>query len=341
MTRHTELKSQKVSLISLKKIIANSAGFVCAMIFLATSLVLSGCAIQSVRSRPVNNQAKLGPEIRDVVSDSTDVRDSVPRRRVMVLPFLDASGKSSKAAPVARSAFMGAMKASDDFVFIDTKDFPSDINNYLKNNEYELGSMGKAGSAMGLSIIIEGRILEIKAKRLSEEIGIVRQVQARLDATVQLRIVSAKSGHILMNETRSASIEDATTRVGQRVSTDRELENDPGLIEAAIIKAFQSTVPKIAQAVDKLSWEGRVAAVKADRVFLNAGRISGLQIGEILKVTDGGEDVYDPETGSMVGKVPGRLKGTVEVVSYFGKDGAIAVIHSGSGFRENDLVEVY
>ena len=84
-----------------------------------------------------------------------------------------------------------------------------------------------------------------------------------------------------------------------------------------------------------------MALVKGDRIYLNAGRISGIQIGDILKVTEDGEDVYDPESGSLIGRVPGRLKGTVEVVSYFGKDGAIGIVHSGSGFHENDRVELY
>ena len=35
------------------------------------------------------------------------------------------------------------------------------------------------------------------------------------------------------------------------------------------------------------------------------------------------------------------MKGTLEVISFFGTDGSIAVIHSGSGFRENDKVELY
>src|SRR5690606_25714789 len=97
-------------------------------------------------------------------------------------------------------------------------------------------------------------------------------------------------------------------------------------------KAFVSSVPNVLRAVEKLSWEGRVAMVAGERIFVNAGRLSGLQIGDILKVTEEGEDVYDPETGRFIGTAPGRLKGTIEVVTYFGKDGAIAVIHSGSGF---------
>ena len=84
-----------------------------------------------------------------------------------------------------------------------------------------------------------------------------------------------------------------------------------------------------------------MALIEGSRIFLNAGRISGLNMGDILKVTAKGEEIYDPESGDFIGTAPGRMKGTLEVVSYFGTDGAIAVVHSGSGFRENDSVELY
>ena len=99
--------------------------------------------------------------------------------------------------------------------------------------------------------------------------------------------------------------------------------------------------PQIISSLGKISWEGRIAAISGDRIYLNVGRISGLEVGDLLKVSDEGDDIYDPESGGHIGKVPGRMKGTLEVISYFGNDGAIAVIHSGSGFKENDKIELY
>ena len=124
---------------------------------------------------------------------------------------------------------------------------------------------------------------------------------------------------MVLNETRTADVEETTTRIAERSFSDRYLEEDPKLIEAVVTEAFRSTIPRIAQVLEKLSWEGRVALVKGDRIYLNAGRLSGLQIGDILKVTEEGEVVYDPESGALVGKVPGRLKGTLEILPKNGK----------------------
>ena len=306
------------------------------------SVAFAGCGTLSTFHSPKSARAggdEVRPEIRDVPYQA---RDGSPRKRVIVLPFVDSGvTRTPAAAQAARDALVRALRATGEFVIVATADFPRDPAQFLKNGEYDLEAMAKLAQNAGLAAVIEGRVVEIKAKRMGDAVGLVRQVRAQMDATVQVRMASAKTGHVILDEMRSATIESSVTRLAERSFSDRYLEEDPKLVEDAVAKAVRTTVPKIAQSLDKLNWEGRVALVKGERLYLNAGRISGIQIGDILKVTDDGEDVYDPESGSLIGKVPGRLKGTVEVISYFGKDGAVAVVHSGSGFKENDAIEIY
>jgi hypothetical protein len=113
------------------------------------------------------------------------------------------------------------------------------------------------------------------------------------------------------------------------------------LISEVVTKAFRGSVGPIIKTIEKLSWEGRLAMIQGNRIYVNAGRLSGINVGDLLKVSSQGEEIFDPETGELIGTAPGPMKGTLEVVSYFGKDGAVAVIHSGSGFKENDIVELY
>jgi hypothetical protein len=192
-----------------------------------------------------------------------------------------------------------------------------------------------------VAAVIEGKVMTIKAKRMGDSVGLIRETKAQVSTQVRVRVYAGKNGKEILNEMRSADTEASTTHVAERGDITRSLTEDPELVRAAIRKAFSGSVSGIIRAVEKLSWEGRVAMINGERVFINAGRLSGLQVGDILKVTDEGDDVYDPDTGRFIGTAPGRLKGTIEVVSYFGKDGSIAVIHSGSGFQENDRVELY
>lgn len=301
----------------------------------------TGCSLIGA-NRQVGIQKSAAPEVRDVPFEARETKEAPLRKRVLVLPFIDGGQTQSDAASmVARETFLKLLRKTDEFVVVANSDFPKDVNAFLKGPEYDLEAMAKIASGMGISAIIEGRIVEVRARRVGDEVGLVRKVRARMNARVQIRMVNTRNGSVILNENREAETEESTTRLAERSNTDRDLEDDPVLIQSVVNRAFVATIPRIVNAVEKLSWEGRVALVKGERVYLNAGRLSGLQVGDILRISEEGEDVHDPETGNYIGRVPGRLKGTVEIVSYFGRDGAIAILHSGSGFRENDLVELY
>lgn len=302
-------------------------------------VLLTGCAALSGQ-RP--SEKGSGVETRDVPYNARG-EDEAPRHRVLVLPFLDERlDKSQTMTEVARNTVVRELFKTKQFVVVAPSDFPQDPKKFLtEENEYDLAQISKLASTLGVAAVIEGKVLSIKAKRIGDSMGLIRETKAQVSTQVRLRIYAGKNGKEILNEVRSADTEASTTRVAERGEVANNLAEDPELIKTAIRKAFLSAIPNVIRSVEKLGWEGRVAMVSGERVFVNAGRLSGLQVGDILKITEEGNDVYDPETGRFIGTAPGRLKGTVEVVSYFGKDGAITVVHSGSGFQENDRVELY
>lgn len=301
------------------------------------ALFLSGCSVLGSK-----REAKPQTEVRDVPAVARG-DDEPPRHRVLILPFLDERlDKSQAMSEVARQTVVRELLRTQQFVIVSNDDFPQDPKKFItEENDYDMAQVAKIASGLGVAAVIEGKVLSIRAKRIGDSMGVIRSLKAQISTQVRVRIFAGKNGKEILNEVRSADTEATTTRVGERGDLTASLTEDPELVRAAVRKAFLSSVPNILRSVEKLSWEGRVAMVSGERVYVNAGRLSGLQVGDILKVTEEGEDVYDPDTGRFIGTAPGRLKGTVEVVSYFGKDGAIAVIHSGSGFQENDRVELY
>lgn len=301
------------------------------------AMLVSGCSVLGAR-----RQEKPQTEVRDVPAMARG-EDEAPRHRVLVLPFLDERlDKSQAMSDVARQTVVRELLRTGQFVVISNDDFPQDPKKFItEENDYDMAQVSKISSGIGVAAVIEGKVLNIRAKRMGDSVGLIRSLKAQVSTQVRVRIYAGKNGKEILNEVRSADTEATTTRVGEKGDLTASLAEDPELVKAAIRKAFISSVPNILKAVEKLSWEGRVAMVSGERIYVNAGRLSGLQVGDILKITEEGEDVYDPDTGRFIGMAPGRLKGTVEVVSYFGKDGAIAVIHSGSGFQENDRVELY
>jgi TolB-like protein len=294
-----------------------------------------GCGMFSKRAE----KSKI--EVRDVPTVARD--DEAPRHRILVLPFLDERlDKSKGVSDVARQAVIRELARTNQFVIVSLQDFPQDPGKFLsEENDYDMAQVAKIASGLGVAAVLEGKVLTMRAKRVGDSVGFIRQMKAQVSTQVRVRIYAGKNGKEILNEVRSADTEASTTRMGESGDLTKTLSEDPELVKTAVRQAFLSAVPNVLRAVEKLAWEGRVAMISGERVYVNAGRLSGLQVGDILKVTEEGDEVYDPDTGRFIGTAPGRLKGTVEVVSYFGKDGAIAVIHSGSGFQENDRVELY
>lgn len=266
----------------------------------------------------------------------------IPKKRILVLPFIDMKpSRSGDVAVSARRSVVNSLVRTGQFLVIRNQDFPKDVSSFLQNQSYNLEAMSKTAMGLGVAAVLEGTILEIKARRLSDQVGMFRKVKAEIEAKVRIRVFASKTGREILNDVRTAKVRSETTQVGQYQYSDRFLEEDPQLVQEVTQKAFHGTTFQISRAIEKINWEGRIALVKGDRIYVNAGRLSGIQVGDILKVMEDGEEVFDPETGALIGRVPGRMKGTLEVVSYFGKDGAIGIVHSGSGFKEKDRVELY
>lgn len=301
--------------------------------------LLVGCSMFGKKSE---TSSAMPAEIRDVPQQARD-EEEAPRHRVLVLPFIDERiDRDSTMGETARQVMIRELAKTRQFVMVSPDDFPQDLKKFMtEDREYDLAAVSKLASSMGVAAVIEGKVLDIKARSLGDSVGLIRKTKAQVQAQVRLRMYAGKNGKEILNEVRKAEVDSSVTRVGDRGDTSRALSEDPELVRQGVRQAFLGSIPNIVRAVEKLRWEGRVAMVSGERVFVNAGRLSGLQVGDILKITEEGEDVYDPESGRFIGTAPGRLKGTVEVISYFGKDGAVSVVHSGSGFRENDRVELY
>lgn len=300
------------------------------------SILLCACT-----STPSQESVTTKKKIKDV-SFQARKEDASPRKRLMILPFLDSeSSRSQEMRDAAREEFISDLNKTGEVIAVDSKDLKVDFTKQIQNGEYQLAEVAKAAKDLGVSALLEGKVVELKVKNKGDQVGVFRQLKTVFEAQVRVRIVSARSGKELFNTLKTVTVEESNVRVAESVNSDKFFQNNPELLENLVTEAFLDFTPQIVATMEKMTWEGRIAALNGDRIFLNVGRISGIQMGDILKVSDEGDEIYDPQSGNYIGKVPGRLKGTLEVVSYFGQDGAIAIVHSGAGFKENDRVELY
>ena len=204
----------------------------------------------------------------------------------------------------------------------------------------KLPRLSHRAKAMGYNFILYGRIISADMKELNDEIGLIRETQSYTQAKVEIRLFDINTNKNVYTGVLKGHADDRSVYfLGQ--NREQKLDYRRQLLRYAVRIAVRRAIPPLIKIAEQVNWVGRVAKIIGNKIYLNAGRKSGIQIGDIMRVVTDGEKVHDPETGSLIGISKGELKGTIEVVDYFGPDGAVAVLHSGGGIIEGDFVQLY
>ncbi len=264
------------------------------------------------------------------------------KKKIALLPFFNESPFESEDLEVnATEELRMELSRSGEFI-VD----PSSAKLFGSSKEIYVGGgmklvqLTRQAKIAGINFIVFGRVIDARVREKSDEIGIVRKTKSYTESRVEVRVFDVNAGKEIYTETLNGYADDSTYRF---FSSDREdyLAYRRDLLRYAVRVGVRKSVPKIIELASKLDWVGRVAKIIGTKVYLNAGRESGINIGDILKIITEGTEIYDPETGALIGMSKGDMKGTIEIVDYFGTDGSIAILHSGGQVLEGDFVQLY
>jgi hypothetical protein len=91
--------------------------------------------------------------------------------------------------------------------------------------------------------------------------------------------------------------------------------------------------------LDLLDWTTTLAKIEGDHLYINAGKLSGLRIGDTLEIFEPGKEIIHPTTKFSLGWTTGKSKGAIQVTELFGVDAAVGKVVQGQGFDLNDVVK--
>ncbi len=324
--------------------------FLSLLLFQGTSCILSPKFEDGSRTemKAARSSELVRKQIKDI--DYRKSPDQVStKKRVVVLPFLDKepSKRPESVLVNARTAFIQALNDQEKYIVLEPDQLGLELGNYVIESErlFDLNrivsDLVKKNDNTAISSIMDAQVIDVRLKQSADQVGLVREMKTSYEVVVRLRLVSASTGQEMFHTVKTVSLQEDNTRIVERVKEDELFAKNPELVEILIKDAFLDFSKQIEAAMVVVRWEGRIAAVRGEKFYLNVGQVSGVKIGDILKVVENPTEVYDSQMGYQLGKVSGKVKGTLEIVSYFGQDGAVGVIHSGAGFKESDRVEFY
>jgi curli biogenesis system outer membrane secretion channel CsgG len=252
-----------------------------------------------------------------------------PKKRVCIVDFVNKSeygqGRLGRAASDILST---ELFKSGAFILVERENMQDLFNEQ---------ALGQTGELLGCGAIVTGSISQFGVKVLGSDYGIYKQKVQKADCTVDVRVVDTSTGQVLFADSGKGEYEKKATQVlgmGQYAGYDETLGQEA--LRAAITKFIDNLI----QQLQSVEWSGRIAGIQGNRVYINAGQKTGLTVGDELIVTSLGEEIRDPQTGLVIGRAPGPVLGRLRIIGFFGEDGSVATVESGSGFKIGDQVKL-
>lgn len=305
-------------------------------LFIALTFILTSCMNQPVRrrgtgyskryNRPGNKQLNFNPI----------------RKKVALLQFYNESpfGKQDIAI-TSTEEFRREISRTRDFVIDpEASSMFGTSKEIYAGGGIKLAQLSRKAKLSGVNLVIFGRITHAKVRQKADEIGFVRKTKSYAESVVEIRVFDVHANKEIFSEKIDGNINDSSYRF---FLSQREANTDyrRSLLRYSVKVATRRFIPKIARLGQKLDWTGRVAKIIGSKVYINAGRRSGLSVGDVLRIMTEGSEIFDPESGALLGVSKGEVKGTLEVIDYFGPDGSVAILHSGGSVTEGDFVQLY
>ena len=254
------------------------------------------------------------------------------KKKVAILDFENnTTYKEEKIGEAVAKKLSDKLEATQRVVVVD-KTIVSEMLNregFKFENLSEPAVLKRAHQSMGIEAFALGAVTDVsllssKASETSDE------EVAFATTKVEIRLIDASTGNPLKTFIGRSPI----------FGTKETGENCRG---KAVLKAIDVGLDDILEGflrqLDLLDWSTTVAKVDGENIYLNAGKLSGVRVGDTLEVFEPGKEVVHPNTSMSLGWTTGTLKGTVRVTNLFGVDASVGRVVEGSGFTSNDVVK--
>jgi len=130
-------------------------------------------------------------------------------------------------------------------------------------------------------------------------------------------------------------------KVGALLGMGTKAAYDTDLRDGALRDALTKAMVNMMKQLESQPWKGKIAKVSGNKLYINAGKKTGLKIGDKLDVYRVGEDIIDPDTHQKLGTTEDKVGQAIVQRNDLGDkaDMSVAVTTSGAGFKQGDTVK--
>ena len=264
--------------------------------------------------------------------ESTEATASSPiklRRKVIVAPFEEGGSDESWGEMVAEQLRNSVERRTDWVLCLDHQV----ILNYLERRGIETIRLDDpmvlkiANTVFGVHALLYGGL---SGPYVSTSMGKGgdNENTALAIVRIQIKLVEPATGKVIKAFERRNPIF-ATEERGKFSRDKAKLK--------AIQLAIDEVTGDVVSGINQMGWYTRIVKVDGNRVYLNAGKLTGLKVGDLMDVYGPGGGKIERMVGISMDPFKGQRKGQVKVSQLFGTDAAIADLTHGGNFALSDV----
>ena len=299
-----------------------------------SAVVMAGC---TPTTKSVHNETE---NVQVAKAELSATNFTGPKLRVGVVNFQNNTPRKVRGIETAATNILTTMlQETGQFIVIPQQDIQSILDQQKMGASGVVSSNTAAqmGKVLGLNAILTGSITSY-AELVEGSNTFLSQSKTQVAKVgVDYRIVDTTTGVQMFASNGKGEFRKES---GGLLGFGSKSSHDTSLKDGALRDALGKAMNKITGQLSGGMWSGRIAQVKGQAVYINAGKLTGLTVGSMLSVQELGDEIIDPQTGVSLGRAPGVVRGMLKITGFFGKDGSVASVVSGSGFKANDLVKL-
>lgn len=313
--------------------------FLVAVTVVCTAAATGGCASMKGQVKDDTTLTKTSRELQQT-SDVNDYKG--PRLRVGVVNFQNKTPSRVLGIGEAAADILGTiLQKTDRFIVIPQQDIDSILA------QQRMGASGivnpdtaaQMGQVLGLNAIVTGSVTAYSEAEEGSDYLVAKSKKQIARVTVDYRIVDTTTGMQIMADSGAGIYTKSVSRV---LGMGSKAGYDPDLRDGALRDALNKAMVNMMHKLGTRKWNGRIAQVDGENLYVNAGQKSGLNVGVKLKVFRPGKEIVDPVTHVKLGTTESAIGEAIVQQNDLGDAGdlSIAVTSSGTGFKPGDIVKL-
>ncbi len=312
---------------------------------MAGLLILTGALVMSSCSPTTSGAVKDDTTLTDTskqLKTSSDVSDyKGPKLRVGVVNFQNKTPSRVLGIGEAAADILGTiLQKTERFIVIPQQDIESILG------QQRLGATGvinpdtaaKMGQVLGLNAIVTGAITAYSETEEGYDYLVSKGKKQIARVTVDYRIVDTTTGVQMMADSGAGIYE---KKVGSVLGMGTKAAYDTDLRDGALRDALTKAMVNMMKQLESQPWKGKIAKVTGNKLYINAGKKTGLKVGDRLDIFRVGEDIIDPDTHQKLGTTEDKIGQAIIQQNDLGDkaDMSVAMTSSGMGFKQGDIVK--